>query len=68
MTIERIDNQIIIKLPGTVALEGVQRLINYLLYKEATKDSKARQEDVDELAREANKQWWEMNKHRFLPE
>ena len=68
MTIERIDNQIIIKLPGTVALEGVQRLINYLLYKEATKDSKARQEDVDELAREANKQWWKMNKHRFLPE
>lgn len=68
MTIERTDNQIIIKLHGTVDLEGVQRLINYLLYKESTKDSKARQEDVDELAREANKQWWEMNKHRFLPE
>jgi hypothetical protein len=68
MTIERIDNQIIIKLPGTVDLEGVQRLINFLLYKEATKDSKASQEDVDELAREVNKQWWEENKHRFLPE
>lgn len=68
MTIERIDNQIIIKLPGTVDLEGVQRLINYLLYKEATKDSKAKQEEVDELAREVNKQWWEKNKHRFLPE
>ncbi len=68
MTIERIDNQIIIKLPGTVDLEGVQRLINYLLYKEATKDSKAKQEDVDALAREVNKQWWEKNKHRFLPE
>ena len=68
MIIERIDNQIIITLPGTVDLEGVQRLINYLLYKEATKDSKAKQEDVDELAREVNKQWWEKNKHRFLPE
>lgn len=68
MTIERIDNQIIIKLPRTVDLEGVQRLINYLLYKEATKDSKAKQEEVDELAREVNKQWWEKNKHRFLPE
>jgi hypothetical protein len=43
-------------------------LVNYLLYKEATKDSKAKQEDVDKLAREANKQWWEENKHRFLPE
>ena len=42
-------------------------LINYLLYKEATKDSKPKQEDVDKLAREVNKQWWEENKHRFLP-
>lgn len=68
MTIQRIDNQIIITLPASIDLEGVQRLINYLLYKEATKDSKAKQEDVDKLAREANKQWWEENKHRFLPE
>ncbi len=56
-TIQKIDNQIVISLPGSIDLEGVQRLINYLLYKEATKDSKAKQEDVDKLAREANKQW-----------
>ena len=68
MTIERIDNQIIITLPAAIDLEGVQRLINYLLYNEATKDSKAKQEDVTKLAREVNKQWWEENKHRFLPE
>ena len=68
MTIQRVDNQIIITLPASVNLEGVQRLINYLLYKEATKDSQAKQEDVDKLAREVNKQWWEENKHRFLPE
>lgn len=68
MTIERIDNQIVIKIPETVDMEGVQRLLNYLLYKEATKDSKAKQDAVDELAREVNKQWWEKNKHRFLPE
>jgi hypothetical protein len=66
MIIERVDNQIIIKLPAGVDLEGVQRLINYLLYKEATQDSKAKQEEVDELAREVNKQWWDKNKHRFL--
>lgn len=67
MTIQRVDNQIIITLPGSTDLAGVQRLINYLLYKEAVKDSKAKQEDVDKLAREVNKQWWEENKHRFLP-
>ncbi len=49
-------------------IEGVQQLINYLLYKEATHHSKARQEDVDELAREVNKQWWDNNQQRFLSE
>ncbi len=68
MTIQRIDNQIVITLPASVGVEGLQRLINYLLYKEATKDSQAKQEDVDKLSREVNKQWWEENKHRFLPE
>jgi hypothetical protein len=68
MDIQTIDNQIIIKLPASIDLQGVQRLINYLLYKEATKDSQAKQEDVDQLAREVNKQWWQENKHRFLPE
>ncbi len=66
MEIQRTGNQIIITLPASVDLEGVQRLINFLLYKEATKDSKARQEEVDKLAREVNKQWWEENKERFL--
>lgn len=66
MTIQRTDNQIIITLPGDVNIDGVQRLVDYLLYLEATKDSKAKQDDVDNLAREANKQWWEENKHRFL--
>lgn len=68
MTIQTINNQIIITLPANINLEGVQRLVNYLLYKEATKDSQATQEDVDQLAREVNKQWWEENKNRFLPE
>ncbi|HMQ49491.1 MAG TPA: hypothetical protein PKA00_18585 [Saprospiraceae bacterium] len=68
MNIYTIDNQMIITLPASIDLEGVQRLINYLLYKEATKDRKAKQEDVDQLARKVNKQWWEENKHRFLPE
>lgn len=67
MTIQRNDQQIIITLPASVELEGVERLINYLLFKEATKDSKATQEDVDKLAREVNAKWWQENKFRFLP-
>ncbi|MBK7406578.1 MAG: hypothetical protein IPJ40_00030 [Saprospirales bacterium] len=58
MTIQRKNDQIIITLPASVDIEGVQRLINFLLFKEAVKDSKAKQEDVDQLARDVNKTWW----------
>ncbi len=68
MVIQRTESQILITLPASVNIDGLQRLINYLLYKEAVKDSKATQEQVDELARYANKLWWEENKKRFLVE
>lgn len=68
MTIQTVNNQIIITLPANIDLEGVQRLVNYLLYKEVTKDSQAKQEDVDQLARKVNQQWWEENKNKFLSE
>ena len=68
MTVQRIDNQIVITLPDTIDMGGVQRLLNYLGYKEATKNSDASQEAVDILAREVNKNWWADNKQRFLPE
>ncbi|MCG8328266.1 MAG: hypothetical protein MI974_11305 [Chitinophagales bacterium] len=66
MTIQRIDNEIIIRLPGNINTEGVQRLIDFLIYKEATVDSKATQDQVDELSSTINKNWWEQNKVRFL--
>jgi len=62
MAIQRINEQIVITLPGTMEIESLQRLINSLLYKEASKDSQAKQEDVDKLAREANRVWREENK------
>jgi hypothetical protein len=66
MTIERNNNEIIIRLPGDLSTDGLQRLINFLLYKEATQKSKATQEEVNQLASEVNKNWWEKNKDRFL--
>lgn len=68
MTIERInDNQIIITLSSSVDSFGLQRLIDYLKYLEATANSKAKQEDVDKLADEVNASWWEENRKRFIP-
>ena len=66
MTIERTDKEIIIKLPATTDPEDVQRLLDYLHYKAAVESSKAKQEQVDQLAKEVNKSWWETNKDKFL--
>lgn len=67
MTIECTADGIIVKLPTNIDIEEIQRFLNYLRYKELVDQSKATQEDIDKLAREVNKSWWEKNKHRFLP-
>ncbi len=66
MIIERTNKEIIIRLPSYVDTDGLQRLIDYLSYKEATSKSKAKQSDVDALASDVKKGWWENNKSRFV--
>jgi hypothetical protein len=66
MLIERVDNnRIVITMSSNVDLFGIQRLIDYGRYLEATSQSKAKQSDVDKLADEVNENWWKKNKHRF---
>ncbi len=66
MVIERTSKEIIIRIPSYVDTEGLQRLIDYLIYKEATAKSKADQTDVDALATEVKKGWWAENRSRFI--
>ncbi len=66
MLIERTSDEVIIRLPSYVDTEGVQRLVDYLSYKEATARSKAKQSDVDKLVKEIKKGWWDKNKSRFI--
>jgi hypothetical protein len=66
MQIERTTREVIIRLPSYVNTEGLQRLINYLAYKEATAKSKAKQADVDKLAQEVKKGWWTKNRSRLV--
>jgi hypothetical protein len=51
MVIERTSDEVIIRLPSYVSTEGLQSLIDYLTYKEATAKSKAKQSEVDALAK-----------------
>jgi hypothetical protein len=66
MTIERTSKEVIIRLPSYVNTDGLQRLVDYLTYKEATAKSKAKQADVDALATEVKKGWWTKNRSRFI--
>ncbi|CAN5912287.1 hypothetical protein BH24BAC1_BH24BAC1_37110 [soil metagenome] len=67
MNIERTDKEIILRIPSNIDPIGLQRILNYLKYKEATADSKANEDDINQLADESKKRWWAENKHRFLP-
>lgn len=66
MLIERTNNEVIIRLPANVDAEGLQRLVDFLSYKEATSKSQAKQSDVDKLAKEVKKGWWKENRSRFI--
>jgi hypothetical protein len=66
MVIERTDSEIILRIPSYVDVGDVQRLIDLMMYNEATAKSQATQEEVDEIAKEAKKGWWEANRDRFI--
>jgi hypothetical protein len=66
MVIERTKNEIIMRIPSFVNFEEIQRIVDLMQYKEATARSQATQEDVDEIAREAKKGWWQANRKNFI--
>jgi len=66
MLIERTDKEVIIRLPSYVDTTGLQRLVDYLSYKEATARSEATQAEIDELAKEVKKGWWDKNRKRLI--
>ena len=67
MTIERANsNQITITVSSSVDSFGLQRLIDYVKYLEATSKGKAKQSDIDKLANEVNATWWKKNSKRFI--
>jgi len=67
MLIERTNNkQITITVSSTVDSFGLQRLIDYVKYLEATAKSKAKQSDIDKLADELNASWWTKNRNALF--
>lgn len=66
MVIERTSKEVIIRLPSNVDTKGLQSLVDYLTYKEATSKSKTKQSDVDALAADVKKGWWKKNRSRLV--
>ncbi len=67
MLIERVEkNKLVLNLNSGIDLFGIQRLLDYAKYLEATAKSKAKQADVDKLADEVSSAWWAKNKKRLL--
>ena len=67
MLIESTENdRIIISLSSRVDKSGLQRLIDYAKYLEATPKSKAKQANANNLADEVNPLWWSKNRKRFI--
>lgn len=67
MLVERTtNNQITITVSSSVDSFGLQRVIDYVKYLEATSKSKVKQSDVDKLADEVNAAWWTKNRKKFI--
>ena len=66
MQVERTQNKIIIKVTEGTCLIGLQRIIDYLKFREIASKSKATQKQIDKLATESKSSWWNKNKNRFI--
>jgi hypothetical protein len=58
MIVERINNEILIRIPDNIKSSRIQAIIDYLRYEELTADSRATQKDVDLLNSAAKKGRW----------
>lgn len=66
MKVERTENEILIRVAVGTDLTGIQRLLDYIRFREIASKSKATQDQIDELAHESKSSWWEKNKGRFI--
>lgn len=66
MTIERTSTEVIIRLPAYIDTNGLQNLIDYLIYKEATAQSIVEQTEVDALAKEVKQGFWAKNRNKYI--
>ncbi len=65
MQIERTNKEILIRIPSGTDIIGLQRILDFLKFREITSKSKASQKEIDELSTETKSEWWKQNKSKF---
>jgi hypothetical protein len=65
MIIETTKDEYIIRFPISSSMKDMQDVIDYFRYKELTSGFHTEQSEVDEIAREINKNRWNGNKNKF---
>jgi len=66
MIIERTKDEIIIRLPADINIDDLQDMTDWFQYKELTRNSKAKQEDVDALVNQVKKGRWNKRKESLI--
>lgn len=66
MIIERVNNEIVIKLPGDINIDELQDMTDWFQYLEITRRSKAKQADVDSLVKQIKKGRWDKRKSALI--
>lgn len=66
MTISKTKEKIVLTLEAGLALDDIQDVIDWLTFKEATKNSRATQSAVDKLVRTIKKGRWNKRKLALL--
>lgn len=66
MIIEKTKEEIVLRLPANFDTESLQKIINFLKFKEATVKSKATEKEANELAEESKINWWKENKSKYI--
>lgn len=66
MVIEKTNNEILFRLSADFDTESLQKIIDFLRYKEAIKNSFATEKQASDLANESKKNWWKANKTKYI--
>jgi hypothetical protein len=67
MVIERLNQDIIIRPTSEINMVAVQKVIDYINVLEIVSQNQGTEEQAEKLANEINANWWNENRHRFIP-